>query len=587
MEQVKSTSVEAKEQQPKTAGTKPPANRGRSQKPSGRTPARESHSPKSAHQKKVFPICRAGASCTYKGPKGEPCRFQHPTEIPKGKEEADATAPVAEVSPAVSGSTVGASLTPVVGETPGPRTECLGSYFAEKAVVIPGCEEHTIQYAKAKGWRVYIDVERQSIPHPLSHVAREVATLSVASAALRGLREVRILCVYGAQRDKRLLTVKKKLTEKGLMVSVTVGPNEVYPGDAGKLADVREEPTGLYNLVVLTDIYWGKKNGAFAQSDAKFWAKYACDGSIYWIGRCFVGAAGADIVENFGGPVEGVWFRDADGMINFSSDSAGYGYPRHPSVDWLQHKTTEGLSVTYVDSKGPYSIFKIAVETPDTVKVDVNLQEPLQGNYSWRSRETSWFQIVPHTWTQCFSKRTRWFVHNPTIASLGPTFKYKIPLGHTADVARGQTMKLLEADQVYVALKSRWPALATKILCDTADCALYAGRETAAQEQYDLREAHQTAEKLLVSARAPTFIAIPRLNMPRCGCSSLWSLPGSSLRGYKVSEFTRASMDLLKASCVLTNGGWEHFWLRVCYCWPITSTVRPDPPANYLTSGLP
>lgn len=513
MEQVKTTSDAAMEPGPKMTGTNPLATepRGRSQKPSGKDKrTKKSHSSKSAHQKKVLPPCSYGGACKFQDPHGARfCRFQHP----KGKEEADATAPVAETAVPGGAVVVGAvASTPVVPVAPlKPRPTELGEHYALQEVVVPGCEEHVITYARARGWNVGVNKERSAIPHPLSHVAREVASLAVASAALRGKREVRILCVYGAQRDKRLFEILKAHTEKGLKVEVTIGPNEVYPGDAGKLTIVRGEPTGLYQLVVFTDIYWGK-NGAFAPSDAKYWAQWSADGSIYWIGRCFVGAAGADVVENYGGPTEGVWFRDEEGLINFSSDSAGFGYPRHPSVDWLQHKTIEGLSVTYVDTKGPYNIFKIAIETQDTIRVEVKLQEALEGSFSWKKRETSWFQLVSHTWTACLSKRTRWLVHNPTVVALGPTFKYKVPLGHTADVARGQVAKLLEANQVFVALKSRWPALANKVLCDTADCAMYAGRETAAQEQYDLREAHQTAEKLLVSARAPTFISIPRLN---------------------------------------------------------------------------
>jgi len=388
----------------------------------------------------------------------------------------------------------------------------LGEYYDCKAVVIPECDAHTWSYAISQGWCV-VQVKRPAIPHPLSHVAREVAMLTVAASSLRGLRSVRIFSVYGAQRDKRLLEVAARTEENSIEVELTIGPNEVYPGDAGKLTALREDPTGLYNLVVLTDVYWGSK-GAFAPSDARRWAEHSVSQSIYMILRSFHGAAGSDKVPGFCGAIEGVWYRDAKGMVNFSSDAAGYGYPLHPSIDWLQHKTIDGLSVTYLDSKGPYDIFKIAVENQSTVRVAVELQPAKEGEFAWRKRATSVWQCVPHTWSAwCTQDRRGWLVHNATVAALSPTFKYKIPLGHTCDVARGQTEKHLGESQTYEQLVQRWPAIAEKVLCDTADCALYAGRETASQEQYDLREAHQKSEELLVSARSPKFMPVPRLNM--------------------------------------------------------------------------
>lgn len=264
-------------------------------------------------------------------------------------------------------------------------------------------------------------------------------------------------------------------------------------------------------MVVATDVYWDGTRGPVTPRTLRRWALHSINHCVYLITRPFYGEAGGDDVSGYR-TTEGVWFKDREGFVNFSSDEGGYGYPKHMGLDFLRHKSCDGMSITFIRDVGPYQVHKVAIESLWTQKVPPMLQEGVVGAIA-RLRfdeHVTWIQKAINLATRCFFREQArdGLVHMETFHVLTPTFGYKIPTGHIFDSVVAQVRELLRKDGVMSALQERYPNVYGEVVEGTAKAILYRGRSERAKALLDLREGNSHAEEMLIKARAPA-VAIP------------------------------------------------------------------------------
>jgi hypothetical protein len=419
----------------------------------------------------------------------------------------------------------------------------LGKFFGTKSVA---CEEGPVaDWAKGKE-RIVGLAKWNAVPHPLSHATREAATLQAYSIALDGLREASILSIYGADRDVRLAKLtgfeiggRKLACEEGVRVTVTCGPDEVYPGDAGKTG-LRSALNGPYDCVVMVDVYWDGAKGRVSPEMLARYCKLSRKGEVYVITRMFSGLAGCDDVPGYKGEVEGVWIKDVDGLVSFSPDRAGFGYPKHYDVEWMRNKAFGGLSCTYLRSVGPFELIKVAMDGVMVIPVPTLLQTlslgrvelveiPRPGFYFGLARfvglptaDLAWWPGLLRNWTEHTFKSP---VHSATLAALRPIYQLKTGGGHNVDMAVAMSKTMILEDPMIQHVSSRYPMYVEELIWGTGQALVFSTKTSVANRYGSLRGDHNEAESTLLKARAVSWIPSPsRYKRALVACLVVWGV---------------------------------------------------------------
>jgi hypothetical protein len=404
------------------------------------------------------------------------------------------------------------------------RTAQVGRFVKLKRIYCSAREHPDVKdYLEKHGVVVRTD-DTPAIPHAISHACRDVAVRNVIGGQLHDLNEARILSVYGAIRDKRWeVDHYKNYFKDGDVHQVTLDgkltvelcPDETYPGDAGKDPRVRIKPTGLYNLVIAVDVYWNGIHGRIDKAFLDDWTSYSTKKEMFFITRDYRGAGGAD-VEETGVPGEGVWFKDAKGLISFSPDSSNYGYPLHYAIDALDHKVYQGYSITFLERVGPYVVHKVAKDAPWTIQVECKLQA--DGGTFQRCTvdhygSTRWLNINrylgPTLWRWLGWSSDCLYFTKAAIALKTPV-QGRAASAHVRSTAANQVLTICRQSATFNEFESRYPGIAQDVVEGTRTVVLYDGLREAAFEAADLRLGHAEAENDFVTAHAPAAPVMTR-----------------------------------------------------------------------------
>jgi len=347
-----------------------------------------------------------------------------------------------------------------------------------------------------------------------------LATQAVFAVNLKGLRTARVASIYGSARDQSLGKLNgwtkeggKLACEDGMRVQVVVGPDETYPGDAGRTCP-RVPLEGLFDLVIAVDVYWAGMQGPVTPSVLKQWCGLSRKGEVFLIMRMFPGQFGCDQVPGYQGPVEGVWTKDAEGMVNFSPDQADFCYPRHHDLEWVRKRAVEGLSCTLMEVFGPYVVVKVALDSAfvkdvavilpfPTVGVAERLTMPRRGLWFWWMRTVG---VGPFRFAFSEAELTHTIgatVHTQTLAALRPLYQLKTAGGHNMDMAVSMCKTAIMLDPVAKEVAKRYPLAIEQAVVGTADAVLFSSKTETALRYGGLRYDHAQEEEEIVAARQP------------------------------------------------------------------------------------
>jgi hypothetical protein len=387
----------------------------------------------------------------------------------------------------------------------------LRTVLGSRKASVPSVETKVVEYCRKMGY-AFVECDERAVDHPLSHTCRELATLYAAQQQISNLTRARVASVYGVARDKTLLEVKDRGHGTVLTCTVDLVPNKFFPGDCTR-SITRVDPTGEYDLVYAVDVYWDGDHPVSPATYAK-WCKLSRTNDLYVITRMFRGAAGSDSVPEYTGPEEGVWYRDAkDEMIVFSPDKGNFTYPRHYSIDFLEHKTIDKLDIRHQATIGPYFIFKVHLSSSvTTVPAAVHLT-PGDPQIDWMVLQapTLWGKIgcfqfdfdENNMWYYNWFVRERRFLHNTLIMnSHWLQNVVRQPTGYVFDGVAAKVQEAAKDDRTMVALKERFPKVYVSIVKGTAMAILYKHRRAMANDMHAVREDHSDTEVALVNARS-------------------------------------------------------------------------------------
>lgn len=367
--------------------------------------------------------------------------------------------------------------------------------------------KNVLNYARLHGWDVR-EVEDMTIDHAFSHLCRERATLYVGRLALDGLSNTRTFSIFGVQRDKTLLEVKSdSLRDRMLSNAVTLGPRKYFPGDCTRVID-REDPVGVYDCVFAVDVYWNG-DGPVTTATYKEWCLLSRTRMIYIITRIFRGAAGWD-AEYVDYP-DGVWFRDAQGMIVFSPDRGNFNYPKHMDVNFLEYKNVDGLSIRHKATFGPYCVFAVHLDGLDVTPVAVHLV-PSENDldYVVISKPTLWGRIgccslEPNGYDfwlyELFVRERRFLSYLPVMSDISLQNVIRAPTGYVFDGVVAKVSEALRNNVGIQELKRRYPSVYENIVRGTSFACLYKNRRAVAHDMLHVRQDHGDAETQLLLAR--------------------------------------------------------------------------------------
>lgn len=361
----------------------------------------------------------------------------------------------------------------------------------------------------AELWGVPVaHVETRMIdPHPLSRIRRFQALLTMLIDVGGSVTTLRIVDYYPSQRELRYVPS----AEAGVSVNWVSTPGIIHAGDGARntIVGIPLPPDGTY----LGDVGWIFDVYHLTPGQVFEVARATTRGVVYVGVRDFRGYAGADPQVKVGEgpkahtfPIEGVWWRDPEGQIVFSSDAEmGTSYARHPSVDWLfTHVQLGGLAISRAFTCGPYTVFRVVVQLGHA---DVALPTEIPTitrvlilDSSWMAKCTRWLPTwFPHQWR---ARDHEFVVHHATFCKLNLQSVTRVAHGATVDTVIGQVATEFNKLPLLVALSRRYPLVWGRVQRDTAMAVLHHGRLEASTQLLNLRVEGGNAERALLSARA-------------------------------------------------------------------------------------
>jgi len=365
------------------------------------------------------------------------------------------------------------------------------------------------EFATDNNLPVRIDPRKTVNPHGVSALARDIAVKMALAKFSVGKNHLTVLDVFGSPRTLKFnpatspfVVPHKHLGSSSKMsIEIFSAPDVAFRGDASRSVEAKRSlyPCEKVDVAIMVDIYQSGSSWK-QQLDPEFVHSIidrTHSGKVVWIGRPFVGLAGAD--DEYAGKIEQVFVK-RDGFVYSTPDRTNNCYPAHPSPDWLFQRSFGGLSISVNDTIGPYRIITLAKEPvsalpvgpvilPRSDFVEVEIDRMVRSSFfSFGIRRS---QMVK--------------VYMPLVLENNLKFSVKISHGCTLDTVIGLVQRTFTTDVKLCALRDRFPTEWSVFLQGTALAILYWKRKNTVEGVLNLRATHSESERGLVSARGSGF----------------------------------------------------------------------------------
>jgi hypothetical protein len=408
-------------------------------------------------------------------------------------------------------------------------------------------------------------------PHAWAAVCRTMATVHALSLIGGRAHHVRVLDWYGARRVQALLP-QVVMPGRGASVELIAAPDTVHPGDAARDFSNRVPfPLSvLFDAALAIDVYhW---------TGADFATILGVAPVLYLVVHTFRGVVGVELAPDSAS--EGVWVRDAQGLINFSPSPNEMAYAPHPACDWMFQRRAfvdgVALEISELRRYGCMALLRV-VRAPNNVvcppiPVDTLTRFAREVLPYGAARRlyygiTNWLvAVTPELVGELLPwgvRDTAMIVDRMLVAQLGPAFSARVKAGWTVDSALAAVQSAALKDPAHMALTTRFPGVAYDLVVGTATSILYSFQSRQATVFHTLRRLGVADENALRAARQPT----PWAPAP---VRSWWWVVGPLLAllflSFRASRYVPSSTDLPPADFF--------YWFDRAFSWGVSSFFR-------------
>jgi hypothetical protein len=416
--------------------------------------------------------------------------------------------------------------------------------------------------------------------HPISRVCRDEAVATMLAREGKGRRGMVVLDWYGSDRNKKFTT---DVMKDGVMVCFYNCPKGEIRGDAGRSGTRLDFPEtdDICDVGLIQDVYYGGLNGRGQSIEVTphiiySVAKQTRLKTCYVMFRPFVGTAGTDPCYP-DCDVEGAWYRDEIGMINFSPERGGVLYPPHPDVNWLLKRSTDGpwsMDIQDVRTIGPYRLVSCTLREEAGGARDIGTDFPIVtafnppprimsglGRFLAKRVSKALDKVVPTgVRGYVYSYEAPQLMEHIGIKNMLLNISYRPSNGYLIDSAAVGVKKEMEKDPSMAAIAERFPQIYPLILEGTLLSVLYSDRVVRAKRAMDQRDYHRESESILKRVRDPMVLDYVPSSMSMITCAALgygvlcnqWTFPYTKriVRagfGLIYSSFVPSTMSVLDA----------------------------------------
>jgi len=403
--------------------------------------------------------------------------------------------------------------------------ENIASWLKSKPIPVCQADSQVLAFAKQVGIEVKPNPDTTLNPHSISALYREYAMKTFLSIVGRDKKSLRLLSFFGANRDRRY-TPK---SSTGCSIEWVCAPNTPIQGDNARDFSTRipMPDDKVYDGVIIVDVYQSGNdfNTSLSPSTIKDLITGCTSGFVYAILRNFIGDCGADVfrIEEGGGKcsskVEGVWHR-LNGLCHFSPDNTAGCYAGHPTPDWINNRSYDGLDIHDVKAFGPYHLYKFALTSSmaqplgpsrtidplvSTVSLQKSVMDSLEGRLSYYPSvvlETlrSW---VPSSVLAYFPEagKITLLMHNRAYANLSSFYQTKKITGLLYEAVAQKVQSEFDRDSQILAVRERFPMFYNMLLRGTAICVMHYKKEEQLNTMFDARVLDVKSEQVVSEMR--------------------------------------------------------------------------------------